>query len=49
LKHELKNIRPTERFARVGGKLRALAELGLTIAKHITILPSKKGGIYRTL
>jgi len=40
LKHELKNI--TVGLARVGGKLWALAELGLTTAKHIKIWPSQK-------
>jgi len=40
LKHELKNI--TGGLAHVGGKLWALAELGLTTAKHIKILPSQK-------
>jgi len=40
LKHELKNI--TGGLARVGGKLWALAELGLTTTKHIKIWPSQK-------
>jgi len=40
LKLELKNI--TRGLARVGGKLWALAKLGLTTAKHIKILPSQK-------